>query len=61
MDCKMYWKEDYGGGSSDICFCAYEDCKKECHRKVGGWFYNQCKERMKDSFYYTLADFSKKE
>ena len=58
-DCKMYWKEDYSGGSSDICFCAYEECSKECHRKVGGWFYSQCKKHLKDSFYYTLADFSK--
>jgi hypothetical protein len=54
----MHWKEDYSGGSSDICFCAYEECLKECHRKVGGWFYNQCKKHLKDSFYYTLADFS---
>ncbi len=36
------------------------DCKM-CWKEdySGGWFYNQCKKHLKDSFYYTLADFSK--
>ena len=63
MDCRMYWKEDYSGGSSDICFCYSETCrlKKSCRRHVSGWFFNKTREKYKDAWFYSVADFSKEE